>query len=73
MKTVEATARYTTGGYPLEFYSGIRGVSANFNDDADDDEIREELCIRARRKIADEYGRTTPNVKITELTIDRVT
>lgn len=71
MKTVQATARYTSGGYPLEFYKGITSVSGNFGDDDDDTTIREELTIRARRKVAHDLGRTTANVRITALTIDK--
>lgn len=73
MKIVEATAEYSSGGYPMEHYTGIRSVSGVFTDETDLEDIREELCIRARQKIAHEYGRTTANVHIVKLTIDKIT
>lgn len=68
---VNATVKYSAGGYPLPTYNGTTGVSLNVNENQDEDEIRELLAIRARNKVAIDLCFTTANVRITEIIIEK--
>lgn len=63
---VEAEVEYVAGGWPGERYTGTHTVTANAEEYESDEGIRQLLCLKARKKIADSYCFHLAQVKVTE-------
>jgi hypothetical protein len=67
---VSATVDYKAGGWPGEVYKGEYTVRHNVADDADRDEIVEQLAIRARQDVANKLCFTTASVHISNIRLE---
>ena len=70
---VQAKAEYSCGGYPAPTYKGFVEVAMNISKNATDDQILNELSLRAQKQVARLMAFSDGMVRVIELTDIRQT